>query len=175
MKNRGSSLTSVVLAVAAAVGVGVGGYFVLGGECTSCETETAAATTVAATEEGESCCDVEGAAVETVAMEGESCCDAEAKADCDAATECADKADCDSATECADKTDCETACSAEGMAETVALEGEACSTATDCADKTDCDEATECEDKTDCEGEVCPVTGEPVELTDAEDGDNGNG
>ncbi len=42
MKNHGSSLTSVVLAVAAAVGVGVGGYYLMGG-CSVRETEAAAA------------------------------------------------------------------------------------------------------------------------------------
>ncbi len=157
MMNRGSSLTSVVLAVAAAVGVGVGGYFVLGG-CSSCETETAtaAAATPVATEKADSCCAVEGEAlVETVANEGESCCSEEAQATKIEGGDC-----------CKD---------VAGEAQTVALEGEACDAAKDCEGKTDCDAETECEEKTDCEGKVCPITGEAIELTDAETSDNGNG
>ena len=128
---------SVVLAVAAALGVGVGGYFVLAGDCSSCETETtAAAATPVAGELGlDSCCPTEGAVVETVANVTSEC---DAKADCDAATECETKTDCEAATDCKAKTDCETA--------------------------TECDEKTECE-----EGEVCPVTGKPVELTSNDD------
>jgi len=148
MKNHGSSLTSVVLAVAAAVGVGVGGYYVMGG-CSSCETEAAAADATAVSNETvDSCCAVEGeAAVETVALEAtEDCC----------AVEGAEKA--------AKEDDC---CAVEGEAQTVALEGEVCT------DKADCDKATDCEDKTDCETECEDKAAE--ELTDAGADESSNG
>ena len=153
MRNHGSSLTSVVLAVAAAVGVGVGGYYLMGG-CSSCETEAAAAgVTAVSNETVDSCCAVEGeAAVETVALEAtEDCC----------ALEGAEKV-------AKAEGDC---CAVEGEAQTVALEKADCDKATECEGKTDCDG----EEKADCEGKVCPVTGEPVELTDAENTGNGNG
>lgn len=161
MKNRGSSLTSVVLAVAAAVGVGAGGYFLLGG-CDSCTTgEDAAAATAVALEEGESCCAVEGeaAVIETVAAdvkEGD-CCSAEG-----AVKEVALEGDCCAEGEVA-KDEC---CMAGDVnAETVALEGEACETA--CEEKTDCTEKTDCE--TECEDKAAE------ELTDAGTDESSNG
>jgi len=122
MKNHGSSLTSVVLAVAAAVGVGVGGYYIMGG-CSSCETGAEAnATAVGTDTELDACCAAE-AAVETVALEAtEDCCAAEG------AENVAKEGDC---------------CAAEGEAQTVALEGEVCSEKADCEAKTDCEKACE--------------------------------
>jgi len=110
MRNTGSSLTSVVLAVAAAIGVGAGGYYLLAGNCSSCTTEGTAAATPVSTETKDSCCAAEGAMIETVAMtdeccaEGktEACCEGEAAEACE--TACADKAEaCEGKTECESK------------------------------------------------------------------------
>lgn len=152
MNNRGSSLVSTVLAVAAAAGVGVAGYFMIAGDCSSCTTDVAAATPVAAAVEGDSCCGTEGAVVETVAAASDMGC-------CAAGTEaCCEGENAES---------CEIKCDAEGAAETVSLttdaacadKAEACAEmAADCADKAEaCTESAEA-----CEGKVCPVTGEPI-------------
>jgi len=154
MKNRGSSLTSVVLAVAAAVGVGVGGYFVLGG-CSSCETDTtaAAASPVAALlvdESADSCCPSEVAAVETVALETSDHCDTDAKQ--------AEGGECSSTTQA------------------VALKDEACSTdkAAECETMTadDCGMKGAKEDCDMQDAENCPLKGTPecpLENADSEE------
>ncbi len=126
MKNHGSSLTSVVLAVAAAVGVGVGGYYIMGG-CSSCEAGAEAnATAVGTDTELDACCAAEGA-VETVALEAEDeCCSAAAEGEaqtvamegkvCTMGVECPEgMEDCESKADCeakagADQTECEKAC-----------------------------------------------------------------
>lgn len=145
--NRGSSLVSTILAVAAAGGVGVAGYYLVSGGCGSCSTDAAAVTPVAATAaEADSCCpgDVAGAAVVAVANAGEACeasCTDEQKAACE--TECTDE----------QKAACETACSGEAAVELVANQGEACT-----AEKSDCSAEKAC----DGEAKVCPVTGQPI-------------
>ena len=161
--NRGSSLISTVLAVAAAGGVGVAGYYLVSGGagCGSCSThagtDVAAVTPVAAATDAKSDCGGCSADVMVVA---------------DAA-----------------KTDCATACSM-GEAEVIAVANEAdcvetCDTV--CEDKTAEACATACEStctgeagevmlvsneteeaacESSCSGEakakVCPVTGQPI-------------
>ncbi len=137
MKNHGSSLTSVVLAVAAAVGVGIGGYCLLGG-CSDGESKAAAATPVSTETDG--CCSVEGAETKAVALTAEACT---ADTDCELKDD-----DC-----CAEGLE---ACCAE--AQTVALEGKACTL--EKAEACTAEKAEACESKTtECESkETAEVT-----------------
>lgn len=162
MNNRGSSLVSTVLAVAAAAGVGVAGYFMLAGNCSSCTTTTADAVmpvAAASAVEGDSCCAGESAeaVVQTVAaVEGESCCAAEAKAECEVV--CEDGAEA-----------CETACEGAAQAEVPAdaqpvslvTEGSSCSDASAEACSVEKEACTDMTAEA-CEGKVCPVSGEVI-------------
>lgn len=152
MMSRGSSLVSTVLALAAAAGVGVAGYYTLAGSCSSC-TSDAAATPVAATPvEGESCCASEMAAVETVAAEGEACsagkvCPITGEIIEIAATDAEVLACCETETEacCEGETaeSCEIKCAADGEVIPAAM-------------------TTEAAEGEHCETKVCPITGQPI-------------
>lgn len=179
LSNRGSSLVSTILAGAAALGVGVAGYYLVSGGCGSCSTDAAATATPVAAVEGDSCCPGDaGAEVVAVANEGEACaaaCTDAKKAAC--ATECSDeqKAACAAAGK-----DC---ASGEVMIEAVANEtGEACDKVCTDAEKAACEGEKACDgekagevmqvsnegEKADCEkscegeAKVCPVTGQPI-------------
>lgn len=168
---RGSSLVSTVLAVAAAGGVGVAGYYLVSGSCGSCSTDVAAATPVAAATDAKSDCGGCTADVMTVAATDKADCTATCDTVCEGMT----------AEECA--VACETACTGEGV-EVVAVANEAEGCATECATECTDEQKAECAEKaacgTDvmlvsneaeegdceksCEGEakVCPVTGQPI-------------
>ncbi|MEL6498738.1 MAG: hypothetical protein AAF937_08145 [Planctomycetota bacterium] len=172
--NRGSSLISTVLAVAAAGGVGVAGYYLVSGGagCGSCSThagtDVAAVTPVAAATDSKSDCGG---------------CSADAMVVADAAkTDCATACSMGEAQVVAmEGESCATACSGDAM--TVANEGESCSVEKACdaevaACESSCEgknegevmlvsgETEEAACESSCSGEakakVCPITGQPI-------------
>lgn len=122
MKRKGSTTSIVIATVAGLAVLGVAGYNMITGNCSSCVitgTPTST-TTVAATTDCDGCCPLKDATdgqATLVATTGDSCALSTA---CDAGT----KAACDSAA----KTACETACSGAEV-QTVATEAKECGTA----------------------------------------------
>lgn len=133
MKRKGSTTSIVIATVAGLAVLGVAGYRMVSGDCSSCAISGlitgGSATTVAApiAAEGDACCalkagcETEATAVTTVATEGEAC----GAGACDKAVE-----SCSAAAAA-----CETACSGEAV-QTVATEAEACGST--CSDKPAC-------------------------------------
>ncbi|MEL6795918.1 MAG: hypothetical protein AAFO89_03760 [Planctomycetota bacterium] len=171
--NRGSSLISTVLAVAAAGGVGVAGYYLVSGGagCGSCSThagtDVAAVTPVAAATDAKDydcaaacsgdamvvaadaksdCAAACSGEAQVVAMEGESCaaaCSGDAMTVANAGESCSIEKACD-----ADAAACESSCDGKNEGEIMQVSNE--------AEKADC--ATSC----DGEAKVCPVSGQPI-------------
>ena len=134
MKRTGSTTSIVVATIAGLAVLGVAGYRMMAGDCSSCAITGNEAAVQAVASEGDSCCALKAETTEAtlVATEGaESCCggcDSEAKASCD------------------DAKDCGSTCSSEGaQVELISTE-----TAGDCADA--CGDA--------CAGDACGVDAE---------------
>lgn len=108
MKRKGSTTSIIIATVAGLAVLGVAGYRMMSGDCSSCDVKAAPQAAVVSTS-GDDCCPLKGG------------CDAEATlvsaGSCDKTSECA--------TACA--TACETACS--GEAKTVATDAKDCETA----------------------------------------------
>ncbi|TVQ32898.1 MAG: hypothetical protein EA376_04425, partial [Phycisphaeraceae bacterium] len=149
MKRRsGSTIGSVVLALAGLLAVGAAGYSFLSGNtlCAlfTCDTDTKVAA-VSTTGSGDTCCPLSHVATTNVAEKSE-CSDVKvtnvAASDCAAKSECGVKTTNVAASECATKADC-------GVKTTNVAASE-CATKSDCGVKATNVAASECATKADC-------------------------
>lgn len=141
MKRKGST-TSIVIATIAGLSVlGIAGYRIMSGDCSSCAITGAEVSTTAVAAKGDSCCPLkaDSDATATLVATGESC-----ESACSDKASCSDKAAQAELVSTTTEKSCESACSEKASCSDKATQVEMISTTT---------EASECGSA--CAGDAC--------------------